>query len=744
MTDPMQGRVLGIEVSNVIIPDEIKDEVEGWEIFYAERGMNDMTRISQSILVNNEYDGHPSIPSKYANFHGFDLMVSGINVGPTHTETQYGVLLPAINPTAKVNRVSRNLQLMTVSPSWNKIINSRYVDANFTSDDPTINNRYKEQALRVQFDQLFATTYYSVVDLCAIKNNVFFDYHIQKPVSTGIIYPVTATSATMFGGDTYLSQYTIHLFKPDDTGVIKTINNVKSTVYPNRMPYTITIPVYSTFNIGFRTEGSAITEKLYPKTNAVLTTEFPTRVIYFGYNQVYTGLNDVTKVIVRPRFDTFTNNFPNRLHLSLKPSDESIALNWRTFLAGDYKTIPFSKGKIIGVQVQGNQVIIACEYSTFKIGIKDVLTTENFDAYLKRGELFDRPVEELVKTNDGYIGTKHKFAMTTNELGTFIVDTDKRKIYIISDGLKELTKDGYVNEMNGVLDMTSTSFPDNPFFLWGVTLCIDRVNDRLLLLVNKQYTSSLYSYSYTNNCWVSEHIYLNETGYSSRALFSNRNGAYLIYSNIAEDLTGSSKVVKINPRLTDTKTAQARHHVEAILGDNLPTKKLYQSIMWSTHTDDLKQDVTFTLAQIWAANQGTVQALVTEVSARKYPVGGNIQNIKGLWVFGNIIDQVANQDIATFSRGYGYASDNLIGYEVGSDLHVNTNTYYKVVNLNNTQPVVCEYDGATYTEDMVFKTNDIANVLTSKGLGASVQVFKPYRTISRIVNDHLIVCLVTT
>ena len=741
MTNPMQGRILGLEVSNVIIPDELKPLIEGWEIFYAERGMNDMTRISQSILVDNLYAGSPTIPTKYCNFHGFDLQVSGINVNPTHTETQYAILPTAINNSSRINNITRNLQLATTLPNVNKVIDVRYVPANFTSDDVTINNRYKEAALRLKFDKIFDGTNYNVVDLCAVKNNVFFDYHNQKPVSTGKLFSVDTTTAVITSGDTFLSMYTIHLFKPDDTGVIKTINNVKSTVYDGRMPYTITIPVYSSYNIGLRSEGSLATEKLYPKTPKVLTTEFPNRDIYFGYNQVYTGLNNVTNVIIRPRFNVFTNLFPNRLHLSLKPSDEALVLNWRTFLAGDYKTIPFNKGKIIGVQVQGNQVIIACEYSTFKIGIKDMLTTDGFDAYLKRGELFDRPVEELVKTNDGYIGSLHKFGMTTNELGTFIIDSVKRKIYIVSSDLKEITKEGYINYFNGALTF-ATSETDSPFFLEGITTAIDRVNERIFFLIrHTDRPTQVVSYSFIHNCWSSEHEYINDYG-NPVAIFSNRNGTYIIYSVVASDHSGTSKVINVGIRKSNGNIPQPSSYVETIITDNNATKKLYESLIWDTTIkENVIQDETFDEVIIHAGSQGANVILDAEVTSRKDFTTGNLQHIKGVWVLGDLNDRVGTKDITIFADGITFREDCLEGY-VLIDLIAHRNTYYKVVNKNIGGTVNCVYNGKTYTEDMTFKTDDTHDALTSIGSGANIVLTKPKGTTSKIVNSHLIACFI--
>ena len=744
MLDPMQGRVLGLEVSHVIIPNELQDLIEGWEIFYAERGMDDMTRVSQSILVDNNYAGGSTIPSKYCNFHGFDLQVSGINVNPTHTETQYAIMPTAINVNSRINKITRNLQLGTLTtPELNKIIDSRYVPANFTSDDVTINNRYKEAALRLKLDMEFVYSFYHVVDLCVIKNNVFFDYHSQKPVSTGIIHSVNNTAATVYGGDSYLSMYTIHLFKPDDTGVIKTINNVKSTVYANRMPYCITIPVYSSYNIGLRSEGSLATEKLYPKTPKVLTTEFPNRDIYFGYNQVYTGLNNVTNVIIRPRFSTFTNLYPNKLHLSLKPSDEAVALNWRTFLAGDYKTIPFNKGKIIGVQVQGNQVIIACEYATFKIGIKDMLSTDGFDAYLKRGELFDRPVEELVKTNDGYIGTKHKFGMTTNELGTFIIDSVKKKIYIVGNDLKEITKDGYASYFNEALTF-GTSVTDSPYILEGITTAIDRVNERIFFMIRRiGLPSHIVSYSFIHNCWSSEHEYITQS-YSPMTIFSNRNGTYIVYSVVASDHSGTSKVINVGIRKADGNLPQPSPYVEAIITDNNATKKLYESLIWDTTIkENLVQDETFSEVIIHAGNQGADVILSAEQTFRKYMTSGNLQHIKGVWVLGDLNDRVGPKTFNVFSGGISVMRDCLEGAVVDTVTKIiHRNTYYKVVNKNIGSTVNCVYNGKTYTEDMIFKTNDTIDELTSIGSGADIVLTKPKGTVSKIVNSHLIACFI--
>ena len=64
---------LGVKLSNIYVPDELKDIVQGWALSYNKRDANNATIISQSVMFD-QTNIRGDISSGAFRFHGFDIM----------------------------------------------------------------------------------------------------------------------------------------------------------------------------------------------------------------------------------------------------------------------------------------------------------------------------------------------------------------------------------------------------------------------------------------------------------------------------------------------------------------------------------------------------------------------------------------------------------------------------------------------------------------------------------------------
>ena len=84
---PMTGKVLGIDVKNVVIPEEIAGDVLGYEILYAKRELSSSRVMGQSLLFGSA--GHPLDYVKLGSHAGNSTMMSRTGSGSLDTMLPY-------------------------------------------------------------------------------------------------------------------------------------------------------------------------------------------------------------------------------------------------------------------------------------------------------------------------------------------------------------------------------------------------------------------------------------------------------------------------------------------------------------------------------------------------------------------------------------------------------------------------------------------------------------------------------
>ena len=85
------------------------------------------------------------------------------------------------------------------------------------------------------------------------------------------------------------------------------------------------------------------------------------------------------------------------------------------FLALDYKDIPRNRGEITKLFTLGSILYLHTERSLFVTrGRQQLGLSDNTQAFVGSGDIFEQNPDELIPTTEGYAGTDCQFASLTN------------------------------------------------------------------------------------------------------------------------------------------------------------------------------------------------------------------------------------------------------------------------------------------------------------------------------------------
>ena len=437
------SKPLGLLLSNIIIPEDIRQYVDGIEIFYYERTIDNMSVLDQCLMISPDWNvGNSGTFSNNFRFHGFDSMLNRLPFKPTHLSFQLKL--------AKVNGTITNYVTgTTVTPKdediyrINKIVQ---LPAHNAATDPV--NLTKENCIYIETMTGLPTHADEAsifVNVHAYKRNMYFNMYAHRVVSTGefnnIEMLTDETEYKVYGGDTFISPYSFIVYK--DATVTPPSLDTDPDLYTKRI---YVVPCESSANIGFRQEGSISNEKYYPKTDILNTVVFKDGKLYetgnwFQYNNDYSSVHNYYSPMQDDRRIEYINTFPRRIAISLPMGKEVAALRWRIFIATNYYDMPSDKGKIWNLLAYGKSLFIRHKRTTYRAFIKDVLSTLSGDTYLTKGDLFDREPEELLPIQEGYVGCQSKFADIITKHGAVLVDRERGKMWLVGDGIREITDD---------------------------------------------------------------------------------------------------------------------------------------------------------------------------------------------------------------------------------------------------------------------------------------------------------------
>lgn len=172
---------------------------------------------------------------------------------------------------------------------------------------------------------------------------------------------------------------------------------------------------------------------------------------YFRYDEMYSQ---------EPLFKTYAplplnwdycnecpDSFPYRLWYSERAYQETRRDNYTEFLANNYQDILGASGDITNLFVYRDQLYAQTDYATWFISTRpQTMTTNEGNVEIGTGDIFSIPPKRIESVDRGYAGNQHMLTTVVTEFGTFWVDADAGKVFLMTGkGPKDVTLKGMRN-----------------------------------------------------------------------------------------------------------------------------------------------------------------------------------------------------------------------------------------------------------------------------------------------------------
>lgn len=471
--------------------------------------------------------------------------------------------------------------------------------------------------------------------LCTYRTNIYTSVFSQKLVSTGE-YRLIGEYEPLYGGDFFI-------------GLDSVVNHTKLNLIRQgtrttdiRVRVLVTYITESVINLGMRyedlvQEGS----KFYPKQNIEYTPPVNTGdpdvpyplpgltnntwfmlykedVIYnfFSYNNDFNSINNIRLSIIYDSRRTFIGEDLYKIVRSNVYSKEERNPSWKRWSANDYYIIPRNKGEITNIQGIGNNLYINTKATLFITQGNDVLSTNETEVTVGAGDIFSRPLRELILDDQGYTGCQHKYSCLLFVNGYFFIDAEKGRVFMadgqtvrdIGTGMVDYFRNNLSNEI------------DNPFKGFGYTVGWDDKYGRIVL---SKISGDSFTWSYTVNMksWTSWHDYRPNYLYNDRDdIYAVKNKEIFVHNR---ENYGQYYRDEVKP-----------FHIVGIINEGSNIDKLLSNLNWNTQVNltdgELLRDKTFDELLIWNRYQST--------------------GIRPLPVYSSIRGLIENQEVAVIRR----------------------------------------------------------------------------------------------
>ena len=187
----------------------------------------------------------------------------------------------------------------------------------------------------------------------------------------------------------------------------------------------------------------------------------------------------------------FINDFLYRVIRSTTAPNEGYVENaLRNFYATDYYEMINNRGDGVAIRSNDSDLYIQMRFELFYTRVRDVLTTEDADAYLEVRDIFERPPQALSIKEGGYIGCEHKFSCKMTKQGYLTIDHKQGNIIIAKPEVSMLSSIGMFNYMLDNLEFEDAyredvgninKAIDNPFDYIGFAVGVDEANMRIFI-----------------------------------------------------------------------------------------------------------------------------------------------------------------------------------------------------------------------------------------------------------------------
>lgn len=367
---------------------------------------------------------------------------------------------------------------------------------------------------------------------------------------------------------------------------------------------------------------------------------------------------------------------PNFIYYSDKSSAFDIADNYRVVRALNVENLFPEDGAITGLFVDKDRLFATTANSVIFLPTKpQTLQGDGTTVYTGTGDVLSAPPKKLVSSEIGYAGVEDKFGINVNEFGTVLIDTVRGKVFLLGEGLEEISNHGlraffrdnlpfklkkliptldesnYYTNINGIgllatydqkyrrlilhkRDYTPINFggllPEIPLpnIIYYVLESDGRLrwyrNDVEIFASNSTYFTNhsfTLSYSFANKCWTSFHSYMPDFMYNDSETF------YTFIQGLSTQLQG---VWKHGTESLEYYTNPFQHIIEIVLTPNFQTG-VYDDVLMSTKAlspaaGNYMQEKNVFFNKIWVYNEIQSSGLKTLLPISETDMGMSVYN----------------------------------------------------------------------------------------------------------------------
>lgn len=299
-----------------------------------------------------------------------------------------------------------------------------------------------------------------LVNLNQFKENVYFNFSEQELVYLGESFDISNEISNIYRGDTFTNLYGYRSLS-DLAPIINpaTVPTSKKNV-SLELRFLHFFICQSNSNINYRNNGTDSYDIYYPKSSSFDVLGVPMTgkggvSNYYGYNTDYSKGSDIIQPIIsgfiNPKLST---EFPTRIHRTVKNNPESTIDYFRVLLPNDYIDLEKLKGSIWAIRAYNNKLAILFE-DTIRLTLgREVMKTSATDAYIGSGDIFSVKPVDVLTTDGGYGGCVSQFSICNTPYGLFFPDLKRGKVFLLGEGLEEISKNGNFNFFRDNMEIT--------------------------------------------------------------------------------------------------------------------------------------------------------------------------------------------------------------------------------------------------------------------------------------------------
>lgn len=186
------------------------------------------------------------------------------------------------------------------------------------------------------------------------------------------------------------------------------------------------------------------------------------------------------------------NTHPRRIIYSKQNNQESSADNWLVYPANNYYDIDSNMGAIVDIEaIDTFRVLVRCENGSMVFNAYDTLQLAQTSVTVGTGGMFSQRPQTFAETDTGYAGSQSKWAFNTSQHGSFFLDQKRGKVFHYFSQLEEISTNGMFdwfaeNSKFKILQQIPNVNTDNPFTGIGYTSVYDN-RFNLWFLTKKDY-----------------------------------------------------------------------------------------------------------------------------------------------------------------------------------------------------------------------------------------------------------------